>query len=144
MRLRQLILSTSAAALLGSAAMAGGVAEPVMDPVVVAEETSSSGGGIIVPLLLLVLVAAALAGSNGGAAPTVNLSDRRVKTDVNWVGMARGLPVYQYRYIGSATRFEGVMAQDVLGLMPEAVITQSNGLMAVNYDILGIKMKVLH
>lgn len=144
MRLRQLILSTSAAALLGTAAFAGGVVEPIMDPVVVAQESSSSAGGIIVPLLLLVLIAAALSGSDSAAAPGVGASDRRVKTDINWVGMAKGLPIYQYRYIGSAARFEGVMAQDVLGLMPAAVITQSNGLMAVNYDMLGIKMKVLH
>ena len=94
------------------------------------------------PLLLLILIAAAVSG--GGDEQTENASDRRIKTDVEWIGMAKGLPVYRYRYLGSAARFEGVMAQDVLAKMPEAVTIHQNGLMAVNYPMLGIRMKVVH
>ncbi len=140
--MRRLIATTSVVALLGLPALAGGVAEPVMEPEVVAAKTSSSAGGIIVPLLLLLVVAAAIAGSNGS--DDVVASDRRIKTDVEWVGMAKGLPVYRYRYIGSAQKFEGVMAQDVLAKMPEAVVTYPNGLMAVDYKRLGVRMKVIH
>lgn len=145
MVLRKLMLTTVAAVLLGQTAMAGGVVETTDDTVVIATETSSSKAGIIVPLLLLLLIAAAVAGNGDDNTPDgMQASDRRIKTDVVWVGMAQGLPVYQYRYIGSATRFEGVMAQDVLAKMPEAVMTHPNGVMAVNYAKLGMKMKVLH
>ncbi|HSF65481.1 MAG TPA: hypothetical protein VLA78_13910 [Paracoccaceae bacterium] len=48
-----------------TAAMAGGLAEPVMEPEVVAAATSSSSGGIIIPLLLLLLIAAAASGGGG-------------------------------------------------------------------------------
>ena len=55
------------ATFTATAAMAGGLAEPVMEPEVVEAATSSSSAGIIVPLLLLLLIAAAASsGSNGG------------------------------------------------------------------------------
>lgn len=44
-----------------SVAMAGGLAEPIMEPEVVEAQTSSSAPGIVIPLLLLVVVAAAAA-----------------------------------------------------------------------------------
>lgn len=53
-------------AVAATSAMAGGLAEPVMDPEVVEAATSSSSAGIIVPLLLLLLIAAAASGGGGG------------------------------------------------------------------------------
>lgn len=53
------------AALFGTSAVAGGMAEPVMEAEVVEAASSSSSAGIIVPVLLLLLVAAAASGSNG-------------------------------------------------------------------------------
>ena len=55
-----------AAALTGAAstAMAGNLAEPVVEAPVIVEETTSSSSGIWLPLILLVLVAAAVAGNN--------------------------------------------------------------------------------
>lgn len=137
-----LLSSTTAFAMSVCMASAGGMAEPVMEPEVVAAATSSSSGGIIIPLLLLLIVAAAVSG--GGSGGTTNASDARIKTDIEWVGMAKGFPIYQYRYIGTATRFEGVMAQDVANIRPDAVVTYPNGLMAVNYGKLGLKMRVIH
>jgi len=141
--MRRLIMSTSVAALMGSAALAGGVTEVAPDEVVVAADRPSSKAGIVVPLLLLVLIAAAASGGGDGD-DTAAASDRRIKTDVHWVGMAQGLPVYRYRYIGTATRFEGVMAQDVLGARPDAVVTWPNGMLGVDYAKLGLRMKVVH
>lgn len=141
--MRRLFKTTSVVALLGLPAFAGGVAEPVMESNVVVQDTTSSASGIVVPLLLLLLIAAAVAGSDGSS-PPVGPSDRRIKADVAWVGMAKGLPIYRYRYIGSATRFEGVMAQDVAAWRPDAVETLSNGIMAVRYDRLGLQLKTLH
>ena len=51
----------AALSVAGTAAFAGGYAEPVMEPEVIVEEASSSAAGIIVPLMLLLVVAAAAA-----------------------------------------------------------------------------------
>lgn len=48
------------AGLSASAAVAGGLSEPVMEPEIIVEESTGSSGGVVVPLLLLaVLVAVA-------------------------------------------------------------------------------------
>jgi hypothetical protein len=60
------LIGLGAALFAGTAAHAGGLAEPVMEPDVVEAATSSSSAGIIVPLLLLLLIAAAASGGNGG------------------------------------------------------------------------------
>ena len=62
--MKKLVLA-AAMTLSATAALAGGMAEPVMEPEVVEAATSSSSAGIIVPLLLLLLIAAAASsGSN--------------------------------------------------------------------------------
>lgn len=58
-----LVIATPA---LVSPALAGGIAEPVIEPEVVAQDAGSSSGGILVPMLLVLLVVAALASNNGG------------------------------------------------------------------------------
>jgi hypothetical protein len=55
----------AALTLTATSAVAGGLAEPVMEPEVVQAATSSSSAGIIVPLLLLLLIAAAASGGGG-------------------------------------------------------------------------------
>jgi len=68
-------------------------------------------------------------------------SDVRLKTDIEQVGTTvYGLPLYHFRYKSGEERFEGVMAQDVLDLMPEAVSVGSDGFYRVNYRKLGIAM----
>ncbi|GAB4499844.1 MAG: hypothetical protein OHK003_17410 [Anaerolineales bacterium] len=70
------------------------------------------------------------------------ISDIRLKTDIVLIGKAEnGLPLYTFRYIGGTKYYKGVMAQDVLKFMPEAVIYMSNGYMAVNYEMLGLMME---
>ena len=62
------IIASISAALVGTSAMAGGMAEPIeMAPVEIIEDTagSSSSAGLIVPLILIALIAAA-ASSGGG------------------------------------------------------------------------------
>lgn len=68
-------------------------------------------------------------------------SDARLKTDIEQVGTTvYGLPRYRFRYLTGPERFEGVMAQDVLKVMPEAVSTRADGFYTVNYARLGIRM----
>lgn len=76
--------------------------------------------------------------------PPPTESDIRLKTDIRRVGTtAHNLPLYTFRYIGKDDRYEGVMAQDVLKVMPSAVSVGDNGYYRVNYDMLGIRMRHL-
>jgi len=61
------------------------------------------------------------------------LSDRRVKTDIEWVGTERGLGVYRFRYIAGGPPQIGYMADEVKALYPHAVITEG-GIDRVNYE----------
>lgn len=77
------------------------------------------------------------AGNTGG-----NASDLRLKTDIVQVGVAaNGLPLYEFRYLDGATRYRGVMAQDVLQHTPAAVRMRADGYMAVDYGMLGLEMQ---
>jgi hypothetical protein len=59
-------------------------------------------------------------------------SDRRLKTDVTFLGWLRDLPIYAYRYIWGGPMHVGVMAQDMLHLRPAAVVPMGDFL-AVDY-----------
>jgi len=77
----------------------------------------------------------------GGEGPP---SDIRLKTDIRQVGTtAHNLPLYTFRYIGKDGQYEGVMAQDVLKVMPIAVSVGEDGYYRVNYGMLGIEMRRL-
>jgi len=72
--------------------------------------------------------------AQGASAIMTALSDRRLKTDVERIGeRPDGLGVYAFRYLWSPVRHIGVMAQEVLGVKPEAVVHLPGGYMAVNY-----------
>ena len=63
------------------------------------------------------------------------ISDRRLKTDIHEIGKAaNGLPLYVFSYTNDPTRQRhvGVMAQDVLGVNPDAV-SEENGHYVVDY-----------
>jgi len=118
---------------------AGGVAAPVMEPGVIVQETTSAAYGWVVPVLVVALLVAVLSGTGGGG---VAVSDARLKTDIARVGTtAHGLPLYQFSYVGQPGVYEGVMAEDVARVMPAAVVALDRGYMAVDYDMLGLKMR---
>jgi hypothetical protein len=74
-------------------------------------------------------------------ATTVIPSDIRLKRDVLRVGrLANGLPLYRFRYLWSDIVCVGVIAQEVLPVVPEAVLVDKNGFMRVDYDRLGMRM----
>ena len=79
-------------------------------------------------------IASALAG--GWAKGGFMLSDRRAKKDIEPVGtLYDGTPIYRFRYIdGPKAMHIGVMAQDILSEMPEAVFVSGDGLMMVDYE----------
>lgn len=72
----------------------------------------------------------------------IEVSDRRLKTDISLTRVAdNGLPVYRFRYRNGTQYYEGVMAQDVLDYMEEAVVRNADGYYAVNYGMLGMSMR---
>ncbi len=88
--------------------------------------------------------AAGLSGDGGGGGGGGSKSDIRLKDHIHLVGTTvLGLPLYDFRYIGQTGTYEGVMAQDVMRVMPEAVYMASDGYYRVRYNLLGIAMKRL-
>lgn len=76
-------------------------------------------------------------GGDGGG----QKSDIRLKRDIEAIGtLANGLTLYKFKYLWSDTDMVGVMAQKVLNILPDAVITGEDGFYRVNYDKLGISM----
>ena len=67
-------------------------------------------------------------------------SDRNLKHNIEYKTTKKGYNIYEFSYNGSDKRYEGVMAQEVQEIMPEAVIQTLEGL-AVNYDMIGIEFK---
>ena len=68
-------------------------------------------------------------------------SDVRLKENVSRIGTtAQGLPFYSFSYIGQSSVYAGVMAQDVLAVMPEAVHLSVSGYYSVDYRKLGLRM----
>jgi hypothetical protein len=72
------------------------------------------------------------------------LSDIRVKTGIRRSGTTvHGLPLYEFGYRNAEGRYEGVMAQDVLEVLPAAVSRGEDGFYRVNYEALSIEMRRL-
>ena len=83
------------------------------------------------------------AGATLGAA-AIRWSDRRLKQDIELVGRDErtGLNLYEYAYRTKPTlRWRGVMADEVMQVMPEAVHTGDRGFMSVDYGALGLELK---
>jgi hypothetical protein len=93
------------------------------------ESANAEQGGITDQLM-------SIGGSVMGA-----FSDVRLKKDIEKVGEKNGHNIYHFKYIDAPEKtWEGVMAQEVEKIMPEAVKTL-DGYLHVNYEMLGLKMK---
>ena len=83
------------------------------------------------------------AGAQLGAAAIYKSSDRRLKQDIELVGRDErtGLNLYEFAYKDMPhERWRGVMADEVMQVMPSAVHTNEEGFMSVDYGALGIEM----
>lgn len=86
------------------------------------------------------------AGAKLGAAWIGKPSDRRLKTSIELVGKDErtGLNLYDFEYIAEpGMRWQGVMADEVEQVMPDAVRYDAHGIASVNYAMLGIEMVCL-
>lgn len=76
------------------------------------------------------------------------LSDLRLKKNIEKVGQSSsGIPIYHFDYINKTLgqfRYEGVMAQDVKDIDPDAVIEFDNGTLAVDYDKIDVNFRRVH
>ena len=64
------------------------------------------------------------------------ISDRRLKSNIERVGTHElGIGVYEYDIFDRHER--GVMADELLEVMPEAVIEHPSGYLMVYYDMIG-------
>ena len=72
------------------------------------------------------------------------LSDVRLKENVVLVGEENGHKIYEFNYIPSLDipgRYQGVLAQDVLDIEPDAVFVMQDGMMMVDYNRIGVEMR---
>ncbi|MGI1663196.1 hypothetical protein ACRDNQ_13225 [Palleronia sp. KMU-117] len=67
--MKKFVAAAALSALVAQPALAGGMAEPVMEPEVIAEESVGTGGGWVVPLILIALVAAVASASGSSDTP---------------------------------------------------------------------------
>ena len=85
-----------------------------------------------------------LGGMAAGMAKLGVFSDRRLKSDVQRIGVDErtGLPLYEFAYTAEpGRRYIGVMADEVRERFPEAVLLDESGFMRVDYAALGIEFK---
>lgn len=82
-------------------------------------------------------------GGYGGFAPNIRPSDRRLKENVEIVGVSPGgFDIIEFNYIGSLIRLRGGSAQNVERIMPEAVMI-INGIKYLDYSKLDISFEVI-
>jgi len=113
--------------------LANGIIGP---PTVLSEQTSRGGSSGILGQAL---------GFASGAAGL--FSDENAKTDIEQVGTDEdtGLNIYRFRYKGDPSNYlyEGVMAQDLIGTEHEKHLEVQDGLFKVDYEGLGVTMKLV-
>lgn len=69
-------------------------------------------------------------------------SDIALKHDIVLLGrLANGLGFYRFSYLGSQKAYVGVIAQEVEGVMPQAVTRGRDGYLRVYYERLGLKLR---
>ena len=69
------------------------------------------------------------------------LSDERAKRDIEPVGtLQNGIRLYRFRYLHDDQLYVGVIAQEVEQVVPAAVVHGNEGLLRVNYRMLGIDL----
>ncbi|WP_336288147.1 MULTISPECIES: tail fiber domain-containing protein [unclassified Bartonella] len=70
------------------------------------------------------------------------LSDVRAKENIVPLGKKNGYPIYAFNYKGNPQRYQGVLAQEVLQLNPDAVyVNPKTTLLHVDYRKIGFKME---
>ena len=81
-------------------------------------------------------------GRGGGGRGGGRRSDIRLKHDIVLLGYLNdGVGFYRFSYNGSDRQYVGVMAQEVMAILPAAVTRDGDGYLRVNYEKLGVKFE---
>jgi hypothetical protein len=102
-----------------------------------------TGTSFVVPVVASFAMGGLTISKHAAAATnsTAVLSDRRLKSDiVRLATLPSGLGLYRFKYRWSDVAYVGVMAQEVLEVAPQAVITGADGFYRVDYGALGLEM----
>jgi hypothetical protein len=84
----------------------------------------------------------AAAQTNSTSSRPLPPSDRRLKKDVMRVAEhPAGFGICRFKYLWSDTQYLGVIAQEVLEVMPDAVVCGTDGFLRVDYAALGMQME---
>lgn len=84
-------------------------------------------------------------GAYGTYAGLAAMSDIRLKENIKYLGQEKGHAIYSFNYLADPEKlpYRGVMAQEVMNIMPSAVINDGEYMM-VDYGKLGIHFGRLH
>ncbi len=86
--------------------------------------------------------ALSIAGAVGSAYAGFKASDKRLKENINKIGESiSGLNIYKFNYIGKAKQYIGAMADEVIKVVPQAVIRDNDGYYRVNYSLIDVTFK---
>jgi hypothetical protein len=81
-------------------------------------------------------------GGRGGGGGGGRRSDIRLKHDIALLGrLDNGLGIYRFSYNGSNKVYVGVLAQEVMGVRPDAAVVGPDGYLRVYYEKLGVKFE---
>jgi hypothetical protein len=80
-----------------------------------------------------------------GKAAMSMFSDRRLKENIRYLGIDKGIPIYSFSYVFDKDhkKYRGVMAQDLFWTHPEAVDMEGD-YYTVDYGKIGIEFAELH
>jgi hypothetical protein len=94
------------------------------------------------PLSRITSVSAASAPHSAAPPPgPPPISDIRLKEGITLLRhLPSGIGLYRYRYKSGTQAYVGVMAQEVAGFVPAAVVLGDDGFLRVNYDKLGLRL----
>lgn len=72
-------------------------------------------------------------------------SDIRLKENIIKIGNSpSGIGIYEWNYKSAPnSRYQGVMAQEVMQIVPEAVYAEEDGFLSVYYDMIDVDMKLV-
>ena len=69
-------------------------------------------------------------------------SDKRLKENIKKIGKSiSGLNIYKFNYIGKAKQYIGAMADEVIKVVPQAVLRGNDGYYRVNYNLIDVNFK---
>lgn len=102
----------------------------------------ASSGGTYNPSFMSNAGMSSMASSTSlsAAAPAAAASDINLKENIEKVGEENGFNIYEFNYKGKPERYRGVMAQEVINVIPDAVL-EKDGYLAVDYNKIGIEFK---